>query len=211
MQPIDGLSSCGAPYNQRPESPLSETYTCSDSGGALSMDDHWEPGTASRFAGLQSFSASLPHAKAYPSRAPLEQRAGDASCAVNEKQAADADLVKAVAVEQAVVAAATAVDNGIATTAVVEDTAAVAAVDEVAPALLQSSVISLCAVGDETHLRAQLSRTRAQLHVPQPVEILASAAPQRPYLEAERCEEAAGPRSCICVTGCRDVGGAAEV
>lgn len=177
MRPIHGLLSCGAPSNWLSESPLSGTYTCSDLGGALSVDNHWESGNTSRFAGLQTCSASS-----------LLERAGDARSAVYEEQA---------------VAAATAVDN-VAETAVEEDTAAwenAGEADEAAPVLVQSSVISLCAVGDETRLRAHLSRTRAQFHAQQPVENLASAAPQWPCLVAEISEEAAGPRSCMCVRG----------
>ena len=170
MRSVGGLSSYVSPSNRLSGSPVSEAYTCSDSGGALSMDDHWEPGTASRPVALPASRTSWPQAAPWPSHAPLElsahspahvERGGDASGAVYEDQAESLD-----AVEHAAAAAATAVGTEVAVTAAAEDMAA-AAEGGVAPALMQSSVISLCAVGDDTHLRAHLSRTRAQLHAAQ--------------------------------------------
>ena len=181
MRSIGGLSYV-SPSNRQSESPVSETYTCSDSGGALSMDDHWEPGTASRPVALPASRTSWPHAAAWPPHAPLElgahspahvERGADASGAVHEErtESLDADPADAVAVERAGAAAATTVGTEVAVAAVTERTAeeeaAEEAAAEVAPALMPSSVISLCAVGDDTHLRAQLSRTRAQLHAAQ--------------------------------------------
>jgi hypothetical protein len=174
MRSIGGLSSYVSPSKRQSESPVSEAYTCSDSGGALSMDDHWEPGTASRPVALPTSRTSWPHAATWPSHTPLElsanspahvERGADASGAVYEEQteSLDAELVKAVAIERPAAAAATTIGTEVAVTAAAEDMAA-AAEGGVAPALIQSSVISLCAVGDDTHLRAHLSRTRAQLH-----------------------------------------------
>ena len=141
------------------------------------MDDHWEPGTASRPVALPASRTSWPQAAPWPSHAPLElsahspahvERGADASGAVYEEQteSLDAELLNVMAVERAAAAAATAVGTEVAVTAAAEDMAA-AAEGGVAPALMQSSVISLCAVGDDTHLRAHLSRTRAQLHAAQ--------------------------------------------
>ena len=147
------------------------------------MDDHWEPGTASRPVAVPASRTSWPHAAAWPSHAPLElsahspahlERGADASGAVHEErtESLDADPADAVAVERAGAAAATTVGTEVAVAAATERTAAEEeaaeeAAAEVAPALMPSSVISLCAVGDDTHLRAHLSRTRAQLHAAQ--------------------------------------------